>query len=194
MSQINEKPLVFVVFPAVGDTRATRGRGQVGLLGALWLPQVLLGSFVYDWALLGVSLQGSGLAQALENRIQAGRGAAGSGIWTKPMVFERFSASAEAIRGRPLRSFEVRWDVLDVPGVALGSAAGRPWSTAGVLVSSWNHLGELGRVPWKPFGSACATLAMLQINEKPLIFVVFPGVGDTWATRGRGQVGLLGAL
>ena len=110
------------------------------------------------------------------------------------MVFESFSGSAKAIQGRPLRSFEVRWDVLEVPGVALGSAAGRPWSTAGVLVSSWNHLGEVGRVPWKPFGSACATLAMLQINEKPLVFVEFPAVGDTRATRGRGQVGLLGAL
>ena len=102
------------------------------------------------------------------------------------MVFESFSGSAKAIQGRPLRSFEVRWDVLEVPGVALGSAAGRPWSTAGVLVSSWNHLGEVGRVPWKPFGSACGTLAMLQINEKPLVFVVFPAVGDTWASLGRG--------
>ena len=110
------------------------------------------------------------------------------------MVFEGFSASAKAVQGRPLMSLEVRWDVLEVPGVALGSAAGRPWSTTGILVSSWNHLGEVGRVPWKPFGSACATLAMLQINEKPLVFVVFPAVGDTRATRGRGQVGLWGAL
>ena len=93
--------------------------------------------FVYDWALLGVSLQGSGLAQALENRIQAGRGAPGSGIWTKPMVFESFSGSAKAIQGGPLRSFEVRWDVLEVPGVALGSAAGHRGSPCELLKSSW---------------------------------------------------------
>ena len=102
------------------------------------------------------------------------------------MVFESFSASAKAVQGRPLMSLEVRWDVLEVPGVALGSAAGRPWSAAGVLVSSWNHLGELGRVPWKPFGSACGTLAMLEINETSLVFVMFPAVGDTWARLGRG--------
>ena len=106
------------------------------------------------------------------------------------MVFKSFSGSAKAIQGGPLRSFEVRWDVLEVPGVALGSAAGRPWSTAGILGSSGNHLGEVGRVPWEPFGSACATMAMLQINEKPVGFVGFPAVGETWATRGRGQVGL----
>ena len=86
---------------------------------------------------------------------------------TKLMVFDGFSASAKAAEGRPLMSLEVPWDVLGVPGVALGSAVGRPWSTMGILAGSWSHLGEGEGVPEKPFGCACGTLAMLESNEKP---------------------------
>ena len=132
-----------------------------GSLGCSWE------GFVHDCALLGASLQGSGSAQALENRIEAASSAAGLGIYTTPMVFEGFSAIAKAVEGRPLMSLQMPWDVLGVPGEALGGAAGRPWSTTEILVSSWNHLGEIGRVPWEPFGSACGTLAMLEINAKP---------------------------
>ena len=59
-------------------------------------------------------------------------------------------------------SLEVPWDVLGVPGVALGSAAGRSWSTMGILVGYWSHLGESGGVPWKHFGSACGTITQSQ--------------------------------
>ena len=58
------------------------------------------------------------------------------------MVFECFSAIAKAVQGRSLMSLEVPWDVLGVPGVALGSAAGRSWSTMRILVGSWSHLGD----------------------------------------------------
>ena len=77
-----------------------------------------------------MSLHSSGSTQALENRIQSASSGAGIGIYTKPMVFEGFSAIAKAVEGRLLMSLEVPWDVFGVPGqgsgsagVALGSAA-----------------------------------------------------------------------
>ena len=91
---------------------------------------------------------------------------------TKSVVFESFSASANAAEGRPLMSLEVPWDVLGVPGV-------RPWSTMGILAGSWSHLGEGEGVPEKPFGCACGTLAMLESNEKPLDFDVFSCIRGT---------------
>ena len=138
-----------------------------GSLGCSWE------GFVHHCVLLGVSLQGSGSAQALENQIQSAISAAGLGIWVKPIVFESFSAIAKAVQGRPLMSLEAPWDVLGVPGVALWNAAESPWSAMGVLVSSWGHRGESGRVPWKHFGCACGTLARLEIDEKLMVFVVF---------------------
>ena len=53
----------------------------------------------------------------------------------------------------------------------------------GVLGCPVGHLWEVLRAYWEHLGSACGALAVLEIIEKPLVFVVFPTMGDPWATR-----------
>ena len=55
----------------------------------------------------------------------------------------------------------------------------------GVLGGPLGYFWESLRVPWGHFGSARGALAVLEIIEKPLICIIFPGVGDPWPTLGR---------
>ena len=55
----------------------------------------------------------------------------------------------------------------------------------GVLGGPLGHLWEFLSVPWGHLGSACGALAVLEIIEKPCIFVAFPRMGDPWATLDR---------
>ena len=55
----------------------------------------------------------------------------------------------------------------------------------GVFGGPLGHFWESLRVPWGHLGCACGALAVLKIIEKPLVFVVFPAMGDPWATLGR---------
>ena len=82
------------------------------------------------------------------------------------------------------------------PGVSLESAAGRLWrrhgspwgplgSSLGVLKGPSGHLWECSRVPRGHLGSACGALPALKIIEKPLVFIVFPAMGDPCATLER---------
>ena len=75
-------------------------------------------------------------------------------------------------------SLGVPWDLwgsLVMPGGTLGWSLGVPW---GPLGSLWGSIGA----PWRPFRTLWL---VLQIVEKPFVFVVFLAMeaplGDTWA-------------
>ena len=77
------------------------------------------------------------------------------------------------------------WGVLGVLGYpwrtprdVLGAAMGVPGGLSA-------RLREVLRVPWRHVGFACGVLAVLKIDEKPSVSVVFPPTKDPWATLGR---------
>ena len=105
----------------------------------------------------------------------------------------------KSYQSSPRSSFGLFGDALRRPwgaGVSLDSAAGRPWrrrespwgalgTSLGVLKGPSGHLWECLRVPRGHLGSACGALPALKIAEKPVVFMVFPAMGDHCATLER---------